>query len=219
MPIDPQEFVQAVQPLLERKDPAALLCLIKTRWSSDQLRQLLRSEHQDARKVGLLALALVGERCCVPELAEHVKDRDPMVNHLAEHALWSIWFRLGTPQANHQLARGTQAITRRDFDAAIKYCSEAIALDPTFAEAYNQRAIAYYLQEKYNESIRDCRRTLELMPCHFGACAGMGHGHLHLGQLEEALEDYERALALNPHLDCVKQTVAELRRKCANPGD
>ena len=97
-------------------------------------------------------------------------------------------------------------------------------MDPDFAEAYNQRAIAKYLQERYEESIRDCRRAVERMPCHFGAWAGMGHCHAHQGRAAEAIEAYERALLINPHLEGIRQAVDELRATLkhavagANPG-
>jgi tetratricopeptide (TPR) repeat protein len=106
---------------------------------------------------------------------------------------------------------------KREFATAVNCCDEAIRLDPDFAEAYNQRAIAHYLQEEFQFSIADCWRAAERMPCHFGAWAGMGHCYAHLGQREEALESYQRALEINPHLDCVRQAVAELRRNGHRP--
>jgi tetratricopeptide (TPR) repeat protein len=51
------------------------------------------------------------------------------------------------------------------------------------------------------------------MPCHFGAWAGMGHCHAHLEQISSALECYETALAINPHLHCVEETVWELKKR------
>jgi tetratricopeptide (TPR) repeat protein len=104
-------------------------------------------------------------------------------------------------------------MSRREFDAAKSYCTEAIRIDPDFAEAYNQRAIVHYLQEEFQKSIDDCWRATERMPCHFGAWAGMGHCYAHLGQHSEALESYQRALEINPYLDCVKQAVQELKSK------
>ncbi len=89
-----------------------------------------------------------------------LRDPDPIVNEMAEHALWSIWFRCGkTHEANHELCLGTKALNHRDFDLAISHLTRAIELDPTFAEAYNQRAIAHYLQERYDDSITDCLRA------------------------------------------------------------
>ena len=211
-PIDPNHFVSAVQPLLEGKDLKGLLALLKANWTSAQITSLLGGRHEDARKVAALALSLVGCKHCVGDLAERLRDPDPVVNAMAEHALWSIWFRSGSSQeANHQLCRGTQAMNRKDFEHAIQHFTRAIELDPEFAEAYNQRGLAKYLQERYDESIPDCLKAAEHMPYHFGAWAGMGHCHAHLGRLAEAVECYERALEINPHLDCVRQAIESLR--------
>jgi tetratricopeptide (TPR) repeat protein len=212
--IDPSHFVQLVEPLLAQKDLPGLLALLKTHWTPEQIRDLMRSPHTDARKVALLALALVGPNCCVEELSHQLKDPDPIINELAEHAMWAIWFRSGkTTEANQLVCRGAEALNRRDFVRAIEIFSHAIRVDPDFAEAYNQRAIAYYLTEDYDRSIADCRRAIKRMPCHFGALAGMGHCHAHLNQLPEAIEFYEKALAINPHLNCVAETVCELKKR------
>ncbi len=212
-PIEPCTFIETVQPLLERQDLPGLMSLLKTRWTGDQLRGLLTGNHTDAKKVALLALGLVGTGCCLPELARQLQDPDPMVNEMAEHALWSIWFRMGTPPANHELGRGAQALGRREFDQAITHFERAIEACPKFAEAYNQRAIVHYLQEHWARSIEDCRMTIELMPFHFGALAGMGHCYAHLGKLRRAIRCYEKALAVNPHLSCVTQAIGELKRR------
>jgi tetratricopeptide (TPR) repeat protein len=213
--IDPVEFVASVQPVLEEQDPSALLELLQARWTCDQITHLLSCESCDARKVAALALALVGTRCCLKELSGQLKNSDPMVNQMAEHALWSIWFRLGTLDANHELCCGTRALNRGDFEQAISHFNDAIDLDPTFAEAYNQRAIVKYLQERYAESLEDCRQTVSRMPCHFGAWAGMGHCHAHLGRFGKAVEYYEKALLINPALTGIKQVIGELKKKIA----
>src|ERR1700722_19912645 len=214
--IDPSRFVELVQPLLAKKDVPGLLELLKAKWRPEQIRDLLRSEHCDARKVALLALALVGPTCCTEELSHHLKDPDPVINELAEHALWAIWFRSGkTCEANKLVCKGADALTGREFGGAITFFNEAIRCDPDFAEAYNQRAIAHYLSEDYENSIADCRRTIKRMPCHFGAWAGMGHCHAHMAQNACAVECYERALLINPHMECVRLAVGELKKKRA----
>jgi len=212
--IDPGQFVELVEPLLEAKDMHGLLSLLQSRWEPRQIIELVKSDQADARKVALLALALVGEPRCAGELAGQLRDPDPMVNEMAEHALWSLWFRAGkNGQANRQLAQAAQAMSRRDFATAKSCCDEAIRIDPDFAEAYNQRAIVHYLLERYQDSIADCWRATERMPCHFGAWAGMGHCYAHLDKHDQALEAYHRALEINPYLDCVKQAVQELKSK------
>ena len=211
--IDPDQFIAAVGPLLEKQDLTGLLSLLKTAWSYDQIRGVLNSRHTDAKKVALLALGLVAPSCCIPDVAQQLRDEDPMVNEMAEHALWMVWFRAGSQSANHELARGAQAIGRKDFEHAITHFDRAIAECPKFAEAYNQRGIALYLMERYEESVKHCKRAVELMPCHFGALAGLGHCYAHMDQPREAIESYQRALDVNPHLECIRQTIEELKKK------
>ena len=211
--INPAEFVASIEPMLKAQDPAALLELLNSRWSCEQITHLVSRGSCDVRKVAALALALVGGRCCLNELAEQLKHPDPMVNQMVEHALWSIWFRCGTTEANHELCCGSRSMNLREYDHAASRFSRAIDLDPTFAEAYNQRAIAKYLQERYDESVQDCIFAIERMPCHFGAWAGMGHCHAHEGKFAKALECYQKALSINPHLAAIKQGICELNKQ------
>jgi tetratricopeptide (TPR) repeat protein len=212
--IDPEHFIKVAQPLLQAKDAQGLQAALCSRWTKEQIMGLLVCSHPDAPKVAALALALVGGRCCIDALARQLHHRDPMVVQMSEHALWTIWFRLGKPDANHHVCRGSQALNRRDFQHADCHFSKALQIDPTFAEAANQRAITHYLQEKFEDSLKDCLLATRLMPCHFGAWAGMGHCHAHLGQLEPAIHAYERALQIHPKLECIGEAIAELRRRC-----
>ncbi|HEX4123527.1 MAG TPA: tetratricopeptide repeat protein, partial [Tepidisphaeraceae bacterium] len=194
-------------------DLQGLRAFLRSQYTIDQIVALLTGPDDDGRKVAALALSLVGSKCCIKELSRQLQHPDPTANQMAEHALWSIWFRMSEPEANKELCRGAKAIGRREFDTAIAHCTRAIEIDPTFAEAYNQRAIAYYLLERYEDSVADCQRSVERMPCHFGAWAGMGHCHAHLGRLSEACESYQQAVEINPHLEGVRQLLIELRKK------
>ena len=102
-------------------------------------------------------------------------------------------------------------MARRDFDHAISHFDHAIKLSPDFPEPYNQRAIAQYLLERFEAAIENSKKAVELMPIHFGAWAGMGHCHTHLGQFPQALRCYQRALAINPHLSEIGEAVNELK--------
>ncbi|HLL89372.1 MAG TPA: tetratricopeptide repeat protein [Tepidisphaeraceae bacterium] len=210
-PIDPASFVAAVQPLLAERDLHGLCGLIRSKWKPKQLVDLLHCSHEDARKVAALSLGLVGGKRCIRDLSDRLRDPDPVVNQMAEHALWSIWIRAGNAAANRSLLRGLRELNQKSFDAAIAHFTTATEEDPTFAEAYNQRAIAAYLQERWQASADDCRAATERMPCHFGAWAGLGHCLAHLGRTDEAIASYEKALAIHPHLDCVRQAVQTLR--------
>ncbi len=197
--------------MLCSKDLSGLCSTLQENWSKQDILCLLKGKHCDARKVAALALGLLGDGKCVDALADQLADPDPIVNQMAEHALWSIWFRSGTPAANCEIKKGLDVLSQRKFDCAVRHFSRAIERAPSFAEAYNQRAIAHYLKEEYEESAQDCRATVDLMPSHFGAWAGLGHCYAHMNRHEEAITSYERALEINPHLTCVRDAVLELK--------
>jgi tetratricopeptide (TPR) repeat protein len=208
--IDPISFVETVKPALVSRDLQRLHSLCVSNWSAAQIISLLSSKCCDARKCAALALSLVGCPACLEPLSIQLKDADPMVNQMAEHAMWAIWFRCGTQEANQLLTRGADLMSRQDFVHAIEHFSRAIQISPKFAEAYNQRAIAHFLKEDFDRSIEDCQQTVALMPDHFGAWAGMGHCHAHEGRICDARRCYKRALEINPHLTGVQEALTEL---------
>jgi tetratricopeptide (TPR) repeat protein len=213
-PIDPAQFVACVQPLLAGMDLQGLADLLKSRFTKEQVTELFACDNPDARKVAALVFGLIGCKQGMCRLADLLKDPDPMVNQMAEHAMWTIWFRSGAnDEANRELCRGTKAMNRRDFDTAVEHFDRAIEADPNFAEAYNQRALLRYLQERYDECIVDCKQVVRLMPHHFGAWAGLGHCYVHLGRLKEAVRCYEKVLSIHPSFGGVPQVVEELRRR------
>jgi tetratricopeptide (TPR) repeat protein len=208
--IDPVSFVAAVRPALASKDLKGLLQACKSQWTAAQIISLLSCKCCDARKCAALALSLVGCPQCLEPLSKQLKDPDPMVNQMAEHAMWAIWFRCGSPEANQLVQRGADLMSRREFEQAIDHFTQAIQISPKFAEAYNQRAIAHFLSESFDHAIEDCQRAVELMPDHFGAWVGMGHSHAHEGRVCEAKRCYRRALEINPHLSGAKEALDEI---------
>jgi tetratricopeptide (TPR) repeat protein len=92
----------------------------------------------------------------------------------------------------------------------VTQATQLIARSPTFAEAYNQRAIAYYATGRLAESIEDCRKVLVHNPYHFGALGGMGQCQLRLGLRNDALDTFRKALKLQPHSDGLKEIIGEL---------
>ena len=210
--IDSQEFVEQMRPALcgGRLEEAA--GIVRQRWSPQQISRLLKDPCTDVRKMAALALSLVGDHSSVRPLAVSLHDADPMVTQISEHALWAIWFRLGKPCAVKLVKQGNRHLQHENHICAIEKYSQAIESDCKFAEAFNQRAIAYYLCDQYEKAIDDCRQTLALMPEHFGAMAGMGHCHAHLGRWREAQKCYRVALAIHPRLEGIEASLNQIDR-------
>lgn len=75
-----------------------------------------------------------------------------------------------------------------------------IEIDPTFPEAWNQRATIHFLRGDYAQSLADVATTLELEPRHFGALAGRGIIRLRQGKSALAIQSIKAALAFHPFL-------------------
>jgi tetratricopeptide (TPR) repeat protein len=208
-----REFVQQVLPFLQKHDPHGLVRYLQQHWPHHQLCELLVCGHDDAVKVAAACFTLTGTMDDNAVLAPILHEEDPGVVAMIEHAMWSIWFRAGDNDGNRRLQRAVRLIGENEYDAAIRCLDRLIARQPRFAEAYNQRAIAYFLKEAYAASLADCTRTLRINPFHFGAMAGVGHCQASLGRLDRALEAYDRALQMHPHMDGIRQSVQHIRSK------
>lgn len=157
-------------------------------------------------------LAQIGDQRAAQPLARALHDGDALVRETAEQALWRVWHRSGKPAVDARLQDGILAMQRGAFDEAVTIFTEVIEMAPDFAEAYNKRATTYYLLQEYEQSIRDCDRTLVLNPAHFGALSGAGLCYLGLRNLLKALEYFERAMAVNPNMPQIQRYVEDIRK-------
>jgi tetratricopeptide (TPR) repeat protein len=209
---DPDQFFQALQPLLEAGEPCALVHYLREHYTLKQLCRILLTPSADVRKVAALCLGLVGDSSCISCLVEVLSDDDIVVNQMAEHALWNVWFRAAPRAATELLAQGTRAMNDQEYEQAIDYFNQSISIFPSFAEAYHQRGMTYHLMDRHQSAIEDYAKTIALMPSHFCAWAGLGHCHAYLRQIQQALEAYERAREINPHIEGVREAIGNLRR-------
>ena len=56
-------------------------------------------------------------------------------------------------EINHLMHQGVLAIQRNQFPQALHFFDLVITKEPTFAEAWNKRAMTYYLMENYHSMI------------------------------------------------------------------
>jgi len=213
MLIDPNEFLKVTQEPLEEGDVAHLADEVRSRWSVDQVCSLLRSTQTNARRVSALVVGLIGQQNNTHCLARVLHDRDPQVAEMAEHGMWSIWFRAIRPEYTLLFESGLTALSQEHYDQALDYFQRVIAADSCFVEAYNQAGIACYLKGEYQQSIEYCEHALRRCPEHFGAMAGMGHCYAELDQWQHALSCYQQALAINPTMAAIRSAVERLQEK------
>jgi tetratricopeptide (TPR) repeat protein len=207
--IDEKHFIEVARPALACRDADTLAMELRMRWKPCQIGKLLASADTDVRRVAAISLGMIGTRKEIPILARALHDPDDCVNKMAEHSLWSIWFRLCKPEAAKPFQAGVALLEAQDYRAAIEHFQIASNMDPEFAEAFNQCAIAHYLLGEHDESIRDCIKTIQLMPSHFGAMAGIGHNYCEKGECCKAIDHYRKALEINPRLQELKDIIQE----------
>lgn len=101
--------------------------------------------------------------------------------------------------AEFYLKRGEDFSGVHQYDRAIADYSTAIKLKPDYAEAYNDRAFAYYLKRDFDRAITDYTRAIELRPNYPKAYNSRGVVYMAGGYGEaKSVPDFDRAIELKP---------------------
>jgi len=134
-----------------------------------------------------------------------------------EQEIWSLW--VTHPSDNNltiKLEEGSILMQRQQLDGAISIFTEVIRLDPSWAEAWNKRATAYYMVGDFQKSQEDIDQVLKLEKRHFGALAGQGMVNIQLKNFEKALESYKRVQEIHPSMKSPKIMIKEIQEFIKN---
>jgi len=197
---------------LADENSAAFISAVSQRYLIGTLERLAEYGRVASRRAATLALSLVGTYESNAVLGRALNDRDRCVRMIAENGLRDLWMRDGSQEQQSRLKVLVRLNASQQFDEAAEAASELIDEAPSLAEAWNQRAIAYFHIDRYEDSANDCHQTLELNPYHFGAAVGMAHCYLELNDAYAALECFRRALRLNPDMEEVRVQADQLER-------
>jgi tetratricopeptide (TPR) repeat protein/serine/threonine protein kinase len=85
-----------------------------------------------------------------------------------------------------------------DYSGAVRVFTGCILKRPDHAHAYYCRAIAYCKLRRYEESVADNSRAIELDPQHAPAWSVRGVAHSRWGRPAQAFADYSKAIDLDP---------------------
>jgi len=132
-------------------------------------------------------------------LLEDLKNPDEGIREKATVELWRIWFHQKGVYGLEIIEQSQIHLDAGEFIKAETVLTELIQDQPDFAEAWNRRAVLYYLTERYRKSLKDCQQAAALNPVHFGALHGIGLCHAALGEYAEAIHAFRRALEIQPH--------------------
>ncbi len=149
----------------------------------------------------------------VQDLLDALKGPDEAARQAATEALWRRWYTQKGAYGAQLLMRSQSLLESGETHAAEKLLNGLIRDQADFAEAWNRRAVLYYLQERYREAIADCEKVLTLVPYHFGALHGLGLCHAALGNYLAAIQAFRRALAVQPYALINQRLILECTAK------
>ena len=128
------------------------------------------------------------------------KDIPSLSSGIAQQ-IWMLWSTHPTDQKlTSLLDEGSRLVQDQKLNRAIDVFSEAIELDPSWAEAWNKRATVFYMVGKFQKSQNDIDKVLELEERHFGALAGQGMVNIQLKNYEKAILSYKKVQEIYPSM-------------------
>ncbi|MBP2297838.1 tetratricopeptide repeat protein [Azospirillum picis] len=135
-----------------------------------------------------------------------------------EEHIWDFWLEHPDPAMVHDLRAGVLSLNNDDYQAALHAFDAAVTRDPSYAEGWNKRASAHYMLGDYAAAMTDLHHALSLEPRHFGALVELGLVYLSIGDERVALRAFDAALAINPHLDRVRDQADSIRHRLNGMG-
>ncbi|NJR64145.1 MAG: tetratricopeptide repeat protein [Leptolyngbyaceae cyanobacterium CRU_2_3] len=139
------------------------------------------------------------ENPAIDLLLEDLKSPDVIVREQATQKLWGIWFQQKGAYGLDILKHSQALLETGRIEEAEAVLTDLIQDQPDFAEAWNRRAVLYYLQGEYQKSLADCQQVVILNPVHFGALHGMGVCYAALEEYRKAIHAFQQASEIQPH--------------------
>ena len=140
-----------------------------------------------------------------------LKKNIPSLSSGIAQQIWMLWSTHPTDQKlTSILDEGSRLIQDQQLNRAINVFTEAIELDPTWAEAWNKRATVFYMVGEFQKSQNDIDKVLELEERHFGALAGQGLVNIQLKNYEKAIMSYKKVQEIYPTMKSPKIMIKEI---------
>ncbi|MEQ1612235.1 MAG: tetratricopeptide repeat protein [Hyphomicrobiaceae bacterium] len=129
-----------------------------------------------------------------------------------------IWLTSGSDTIAALMERAMHSVTHQRSDLALQLLGAVVELAPDYTEGWNRRAYVFYTEGDYERALGDLRRVLALDPNHYKALDGLGQIMRQLDRKPQALQAYEKLLAVHPFWPNVQTLVDELRREVEGRG-
>jgi tetratricopeptide (TPR) repeat protein len=205
-------LVRLYRRYLDTENSADFIRTVASYYSLPTLHRIALGGDRVSRRAAMMAVCFIGGNESFETIGHGLRDDDRAVRLLAEDGSGNVWLRSASKGAQQSLQVVVRHICSQELESAIDLSTEVIEANPEYAEAFNQRAIAYFESEMIYDAIADCQRVLELNPYHFPAATGLGHCFMELGDLVSAIEHFQHALEICPDLEYVRSQIDMLQR-------
>jgi tetratricopeptide (TPR) repeat protein len=115
--------------------------------------------------------------------------------------------------ARARYVRGVAHMALGNNKEAIAELDDAISLDPTNADAYNQRGYLRFEEGNLEQAYADFNKAIDLDPTHAVAFFNRANVRFELGGYQWAITDYDQAIALDPDYHVAYNNRGNARRR------
>ena len=145
------------------------------------------------------------------KLFNELKKNIPSLSSGIAQQIWILWSTHPIDQKlTSLLDEGSRLVQDQQLNKAVDVFTEAIELDPTWAEAWNKRATVFYMVGEFQKSQDDIDKVLELENRHFGALAGQGMVNIKLKNYDKAKRSYQKAQEIYPGMKSSKVMIKQI---------
>jgi tetratricopeptide (TPR) repeat protein len=102
-------------------------------------------------------------------------------------------------QAKFYYSQAQNKYLNKDYKGAILNYTQAIKINPNYADAYTGRGLAYRSLQDYQKAILDCTQAIKINPNYADAYRDRGSVFVLLKNYQKGMNDLNQAIKINPN--------------------
>ncbi|XP_047048977.1 tetratricopeptide repeat protein 1-like [Lolium rigidum] len=113
-------------------------------------------------------------------------------------------------EGNKLFAAGQYNDALSQYETALQIATELESAEDICSACYSNRAVCFLKLGKYDETIKECTKALDLNPSYLKALLRRGEAHEKLEHYDEAIADMKRVIEVDPANEQAKRSLFRL---------